>query len=82
MCIRDRLTLRVVRDELARIVAQRAECDPHLHLLDGRALYGEDDYDALPLPDELHPDAATHRLMGRRFADRAFAGGGALSVGA
>ncbi len=79
---RGKLTLRVVRDELARIVAQRAESDPHLHLLDGRALYGEDDYDALPLPDELHPDAATHRLMGRRFADRAFARGGALSVGA
>ena len=80
---RGKLTLGVVRDELARIVAQRAESDPHLHLLDGRELYGEDDYAVLPLPDELHPDAATHRLMGRRFADLALAlaRGGVLSVG-
>ncbi|MBO4255140.1 SGNH/GDSL hydrolase family protein, partial [Streptomyces griseorubiginosus] len=31
-----KLTLHVIRDELARIVAQRSADDPHLHYLDGR----------------------------------------------
>lgn len=65
-----KLTLTVIREELARIVAQRAKTDPQLSYLDGLDLYGEGDS---PLPDQLHPDAATHRLIGRRFADRAFA---------
>ncbi|MYW63398.1 lipase [Streptomyces sp. SID8379] len=64
-----KLTLRTIRDELARIVKQRAADDPHLHHLDGRELYGEADYAELPLPDEIHPDAATHRRIGERFAD-------------
>ncbi|MCT9083217.1 SGNH/GDSL hydrolase family protein, partial [Streptomyces fulvoviolaceus] len=38
-----KLTLRVIRDELARIVEQRAAEDPNLHHLDGRDLYGETD---------------------------------------
>ncbi|MFE3032765.1 GDSL-type esterase/lipase family protein [Streptomyces canus] len=67
-----KLTLQVVREELARIVKQRAAEDPHLHYLDGRELYGEDDSAELPLPDDLHPDAATHRRMGERFARIAF----------
>ncbi|KAD3514994.1 hypothetical protein GD627_11825 [Arthrobacter yangruifuii] len=29
-----------------------------------------------PLPDALHPDSATHRLIGERFAKYAFAGEG------
>ncbi|WP_433788214.1 GDSL-type esterase/lipase family protein [Actinomycetospora sp. CA-101289] len=74
-----RLTLRVVREELARVVAQRAADDPHLAYLDGRALYGEADAEALPLPDRLHPDAATHALMAERFAALAFGPGGAGS---
>ncbi|MFF8970700.1 GDSL-type esterase/lipase family protein [Streptomyces sp. NPDC014995] len=73
-----KLTLRVIRDELARIVAQRAADDPNLHHLDGRELYGEGDATELPLPDQLHPDAATHRRMGERFAALAFAEGGAF----
>ena len=72
-----KLTLSVIRDALDRIVAQRA--DPNLSLLDGRELYGEADVDALPLPDGLHPDAATHRLMGERFAGLAFGPGGPLA---
>ncbi|WP_328436484.1 lipase [Streptomyces sp. NBC_00444] len=71
-----KLTLRVIREELARIVAQRSADDPNLHYLDGRELYGETDYAELPLPDELHPDAATHRRMGERFAARAFTADG------
>lgn len=70
-----RLTLEVIRAELARVVADRAADDPHLSYLDGRELYGEADHARLPLPDDLHPDAETHRLMGRRFADLAFAQG-------
>jgi hypothetical protein len=75
-----RLTLRVIREELARIVRQRAAGDPHLHHLDGRELYGEADYAELPLPDGLHPDAAAHRRIGRRFAETAFAAEGPLAV--
>ncbi|WP_394428784.1 GDSL-type esterase/lipase family protein [Streptomyces sp. SGAir0957] len=71
-----KLTLNIIRAELARIVEQRAADDPHLHYLDGRALYGEDDHAELPLPDDIHPDAAAHRRMGERFAERAFGAGG------
>ncbi|GAA4890631.1 SGNH/GDSL hydrolase family protein [Actinomycetospora straminea] len=74
-----RLTLQVVREELARVVAQRAPDDPHLHHLDGRELYGEADAAELPLPDRLHPDPETHRLVAGRFAAHAFAPGGPLA---
>lgn len=67
-----KLTLRVIRAELARIVEQRATEDPHLHHLDGRELYGEADAARLPLPDGLHPDAATHRHIAERFSELAF----------
>jgi len=72
-----RLTLEVVREELARVVDQRA--DPGLHLLDGRRLYGAGDVDGHPLPDGLHPDADTHRVVGERFARLLFGEGGAFA---
>jgi GDSL-like lipase/acylhydrolase family protein/salicyl acyltransferaes SsfX3-like protein len=75
-----KLTLTVIRDELARIVAQRAAEDPNLYYLDGRDLYGESDSAELPLPDALHPDAATHRLIADRFAAKAFAADGPFAV--
>jgi len=71
-----KLTLAVIRDELARIVAQRAPQDPNLHYLDGRDLYGPADHDNLPLPDDLHPDAAAHARIGERFAGLAFSADG------
>ncbi|MFF9363998.1 GDSL-type esterase/lipase family protein [Streptomyces griseoluteus] len=74
-----KLTLNAVRAELARIVAQRSAEDPHLHLLDGRELYGEADFAELPLPDGLHPDGAAHRRIGERFAKLAFASDGPLA---
>lgn len=74
-----RLTLRVVREQLAAILAARAAEDPHLSHLDGRELYGEADAAELPLPDALHPDAATHERMGERFAARVFGAGGAFA---
>jgi hypothetical protein len=73
-----KLTLQVIREELARIAEQRSAEDPHLHHLDGRELYGEDDFAELPLPDDLHPDAATHRRMGERFTRIAFGDDGAF----
>lgn len=74
-----KLTMGVIRDELARIVEQRAAEDPNLYYLDGRDLYGDDDSVELPLPDQLHPDAATHRRMGERFAELAFTATGAFA---
>jgi hypothetical protein len=70
-----RLTLRVVRDALAAVAGRRSD-DPHLHLVDGLSLYGAADAEVHPLPDALHPDAATHRLIGERFAASAFGAGG------
>ncbi|MET8948697.1 GDSL-type esterase/lipase family protein [Streptomyces sp. NPDC004542] len=75
-----KLTLRVIREELARIVAQRAADDPRLHHLDGRELYGEADSAELPLPDDLHPDAVTHRRIGERFAGLVFTPGGVFGT--
>ncbi|WP_439448200.1 SGNH/GDSL hydrolase family protein [Stenotrophomonas sp. ATs4] len=68
------LTLTVIRDSLCAIVAQRRERDPNIHYLDGRHLYGEQDHELQPLPDRLHPDSATHRLIGERFAATIFGG--------
>ncbi|MBT2452818.1 lipase [Streptomyces sp. ISL-43] len=76
-----KLTLGVIREELARIVAQRAAADPNLHYADGRDLYGQADSATLPLPDELHPDADTHRRIGERFAKLAFTADGPFAQG-
>ena len=71
-----KLTLSVIRAELSRIIAQRATADPNLHYLDGRTLYGEPDNTARPLPDDLHPDPETHRIMATRFAAHSFSAKG------
>ena len=75
----------MIRATLQQIVAQRAATDPHIHYLDGLTLYGPVDEDTLPLPDALHPDGQTHRLIGERFAAQAFAEsgpfGGAVGAG-
>ncbi|GAB2553980.1 SGNH/GDSL hydrolase family protein [Kribbella endophytica] len=70
-----KLTLTVVRAELARITAARAADDPNLHYLDGLTLYGEADHADLPLPDRLHPDTATHHRIAERFVEHAFTEG-------
>lgn len=66
-----RLTLEVIRAELAALVQRRA--DPALHYLDGTTLYGPADAEELPLPDGLHLDTAAHERIGQRFAAYAFA---------
>jgi len=76
-----RLTLNIIRDELTRIVEQRAADDPNLHYLDGRDLYGEKDYAEFPLPDEVHPDPAGHRRIGENFARLVFGDGGPFATG-
>ncbi|WP_299052183.1 GDSL-type esterase/lipase family protein [uncultured Nocardioides sp.] len=65
---RGALTLRVVREELARVVAQRQVSDPHLRLVDGLTLHGEADAERHPLPDGVHPGPETHAEIGERFA--------------
>lgn len=64
-----KLTLTVIRDELARIVDQRAAADPNLRYVHGPDLYGPDDFTEFPLPDRLHPGPEAHLRMGQRFAD-------------
>ena len=70
-----KLTLGVIREQLQKIVQQRAQADVNIHYLDGSELYGADDNARLPLPDELHPDGEAHRLIGERFRDLAFGAG-------
>lgn len=77
---RGSLTLSVIREQLDDIMSSRIAEDPHLHYLNGHALYGPDDAAEHPLPDNLHPDATTHRLIGERFARAAFVAQGPFSL--
>ena len=76
-----KLTLRIIREQLQAIVSARQTTDPHLHYLDGTALYGASDNARLPLPDELHPDAATQRLIGERFHQQVFSADSPYGLG-
>lgn len=76
-----RLTLEVIREQLRLIVEQRAQADPQLFHLNGLDLYGAQDEREHPLPDALHPDAATHTLIGERFARAAFGPSGCFRSG-
>lgn len=69
-----KLTLVTIRQKMQALIEQRALSDPNIHYLDGLELYGAADNVRLPLPDELHPDAATHLLIGQRFAEKVFSG--------
>ncbi|SOB78879.1 SGNH/GDSL hydrolase family protein [Streptomyces sp. 1331.2] len=74
-----RLTLTLIREELARIVAdRRVDGDHALHHLDGLALYGEPDHHTHPLPDGVHPSPEAHRLIADRFTRLALAPDGPL----
>ncbi|GHD36427.1 hypothetical protein GCM10007147_43790 [Nocardiopsis kunsanensis] len=76
-----RLTLQVVRRELAQVVAQRGECDAHLYYVDGCELYGPGDHQRWPLPDRLHPCGQAHGAIGARFAERVLNAQGPSSAG-
>lgn len=71
-----KLSLRVIRKELAQIVAERAETDPNLFYLDGLELFGKTDEEGLPYKDALHPGPEAHARMAKRFVKRAFGEGG------
>ncbi len=64
-----KLSLGVIREVLADVVGRRAATDPHLTYLDGLELFGRREWDAMPMPDLLHPDAAGQRHIGERFAE-------------
>lgn len=74
-----KLTLGVIREQLQKIVQQRALDDANLYYLDGRELYGPEDYARYPLSDELHPGAEAHRLIGERFCTLALRAGAFIS---
>ncbi|SNY71275.1 SGNH/GDSL hydrolase family protein [Paractinoplanes atraurantiacus] len=63
-----RLTLRVIREDLARVVTERK--DENLSYINGLDLYGVSDAAEHPLPDRLHPETATHHLIADRFVER------------
>ena len=54
--------------------------DPVAPLVDVMRCMGVDVAE-LPLPYDLHPDAAAHRHIGDRFAELAFGSGGLLAAG-
>lgn len=64
-----KLSLGVIREELAAIVEARQGEDPFLDHLDGSRLYGPEDAVRLPMPDNLHPDDAVSELIATRFAE-------------
>jgi hypothetical protein len=73
-----RLALATVRVAIAEVIERRrALGDANLHYLDGLALFGSED--AADLPDDLHPNAVGYVRIGERFADLAFAPGGAFA---
>jgi len=63
-----KLSLNIIRQVLAEVVARRAVGDPHLEYLDGRELFSVRDWETMPMPDLLHPDPVGHRHIGERFA--------------
>lgn len=62
-----KLSLRVIRDELAAAVDSRRPEDPALDYLDGAELYSVADNRRIPLPDNLHPSDDVHALIADRF---------------
>jgi hypothetical protein len=65
----DKLSLRVIRRVLREVVDRRRSAgDSGLTYLDGLELYGEAEWESVPMPDLLHPDDAGHRHIGERFA--------------
>ncbi|MGW6374828.1 hypothetical protein ACWFRB_02030 [Rhodococcus sp. NPDC055112] len=60
---------------LATVRSHSAVDDPNLHYLDGRDLYGDNDFAEFPLPDALHPDPDGHRRIGENFVRHVFGAG-------
>lgn len=62
-----KLSLEVVREELAAIAEDRRAEDPALTFLHGTELYGAADNARLPMPDNLHPGDDVNALIAERF---------------
>ena len=56
-----KLTLEVVREELAAVVEQRSVDDPHLSYVNGLDLFGPADVGQFPYADNLHPRSTPAR---------------------
>ena len=67
-----KLSLAVIRRELAEIAATRQEEDDRIAYLDGSLLYSAADSERMPMPDNLHPGDDVNALIAERFAERAF----------
>jgi hypothetical protein len=67
-----KLSLEIIRAELASIVELRSTADAALGYLDGSLLYGAADAVRLPLPDNLHPGDDVNALIADRFVAAAF----------
>lgn len=73
------LSIGRIRALVTAVVERRRKAgDAHLHLFDGRQLFGA--ADVADLPDGLHPNNAGYRRMGERFAALAFGAGGAFAT--
>lgn len=75
-----RMSLSLTRDLLRLVVESRAATDPNLHYLDGRELYGEPEFEAMPMRDALHPDPAAQLHIGKRFAQLVFGATAVIST--
>ena len=62
----------------AAVADRRVSGDGHLHLLDGRALFGP--ADVADLPDGLHPNEAGYARMADRFLGSAFGADGPFAT--
>lgn len=67
--VQGKLSLQVIREETARVVAARL--DDSLIAVDGlQMLYSGQDAEQMPLPDNLHPGPDVHELIGERWSSR------------
>lgn len=67
-----KLSLQVIRMEIAQAIVERGETDPALTYVDGLRLYGKEDAELMPMPDNLHPGPDVQELIGRRWGELVF----------
>ena len=70
--------MRVILEDLVARLRDRG--DIHIHYLNGLSLFDLPDADQGLMPDDLHPNGDGYELMGRRFAELAFATQGPFNV--
>jgi len=65
---------------IIRLATDDPDTNSRLRQREDRIVCREADVAELPLPDQLHPDAATHRRIGARFGELAFGAGGPFAA--